>query len=213
MTPRGVTKCGARFGFGERPGPPGARNVSGSVRVLFGVGVFAVAAAGCRETPRTASPPRPATAPPIAATQEVQATPAGPGAAPPGARQAAPATQPISPLPAPPKFVDAPPYSVDIEVRKPDDPQAGWLRIEALADAGRPARVSGIFPEPNQIRVRTENVSLLVLDLSMLPLQPNRRRNLHIDGQPIELSQRHRGPIQLHRSETGDWKVLTPVPR
>lgn len=184
--------------------------MSRSVRVLLGIGAFAAVAAGCREAPRTASPPRPATAPPVAATQEGQAIPAGPGEAQSGTAQA---TQPISPLPAPPKYVDAPPYSVDIEIRKPEDPQAGWLRIEALADAGRPARVSGIFPEPNQIRVRTENVSLLSLDLSMLPLQPNRRRNLHIDGQPIELSQRHRGHIQLHRSETGDWKVLTPVPR
>jgi hypothetical protein len=188
------------------------RSSAGWLGVLLAAG--ALAWMGCRETPKP-PPELPATMPKTAP------------AAPPEAESVAPPlTQPTAPVasrpaaaevPRPklpkPQYEDVPPYRVVITVGSPDDPQAGWLHIESLADDKREAAVNGLFPEANRIRVDTNNVAELSLDLSMLPIRPKRRIILSIDNEGIELSQRHKGKIRLSRSPTGHWTVTTPIPQ
>lgn len=162
-------------------------------------------AIGCREAPkspvsRPAAPESQAVEPPLSKPQAVEPAPLA----------SAPASQPKPPKPV---YTHEPPYRVATTIRSLDDPQAGWLRIESLADREQSATVTGTFPSANTMRVDTGNVEQLSIDLSMLPLQPRRSRILHIDRTSIELSQRHRGRIQLQRSSTGHWTVITPIPQ
>ena len=153
-------------------------------------------AIGCREAPKSpVSRPAPK-------SQAVEPPPVAP----------APTSLPAAPESPKPAYTHEPPYRVTTTIRSLDDPQAGWLRIESLADREQSATVTGTFPSANTMRVDTGNVEQLSIDLSMLPLQPRRSRILHIDRTSIELSQRHRGRIQLQRSSTGHWTVVTPIP-
>ena len=179
----------------------------------------ALALVGCRETPKPPSEqPAPRTAPAVPPTAEqpiappAEAAPSTQPAAPPSSQPAA--TRPAVRKPSKTSYEeDRPPYSVDTTITALDDPQAGWLHVEALADEKQSATVHGQFPEANRMEVETTNVAGLSIDLSMLPIKPKRSIILWIDRQGIELSQRHRGRILLSRSSTGHWTVLTPVPR
>ncbi len=158
---------------------------------------------GCRETPKPATeapPPMPKTAP------------AAPREAPPAAEPAPPpASKPARHERPKPIYENERPFRVDATVSSPDDPQAGWLRIEALTDKDQEARIKGLFPEPNDLRVETLNVSELTIDLSMLPIEAGRRIILHIDRQGIEISQRYRDTkLRLVRGPTGHWAVPPP---
>jgi len=166
--------------------------------------------AGCRETPRPAAETPAATPRTTPVELPAQTQPAA-------AKTIAPASMPAD-LPAAkperpkPPYDDAPPYRVAFTVGSPDEPQAGWLHIESLANQDRPARITGQFPEANKMDVDTDNVSALTLDLSMLPIRPRHRIILRIDKQGIDISPRHRGRIRLERSPTGQWTVTTPPP-
>jgi hypothetical protein len=169
--------------------------------LLCPVAVLVIAVAlGCKETPKPR--PEPMTKP----TTEPKA-PEPPIATAPAVAPEAPAKPPK------PTYEHKPPYRVDMTIDTPEAEQPGWIRIEAFADEKQPATAHGVFPEQNKIRVDTENVAVLSIDIDMLPLKAKTRRILQIDGQGIELSQRHRGHVVLKRSTTGDWSVITKPPK
>ncbi len=178
------------------------------------IAVPACGIAGCRETPKPSAEPSPVprsatTATPLAAEPAPTTGPSEPAVSP-------PTTEPVGSRPAPPapEYVNEPPFRVDATVTDPNDPQAGWLRIEALTDPNQPARIQGRFPEPNKMQVQTTNVAELSVDLSMLPIQPGRWIILQIDKQAIDLAQRYRGKrVRLVRAPTGQWSVLPEPPR
>lgn len=186
---------------------------SGRASWVCGLGIaVALVSGGCRETPKP-SAETPTTTPKTepAARPEVP-SPAPETNIPPPASQPA-ATQAVKPERPKPKYEDVPPYRVVITVGSPDDPQAGWLHIDSQMNDKQEATVYGQFPEANKMDVDTNNVADMTLDLSMLPIRPRQRIILRIDKQGIELSQKHRGKIQLNRGATGKWEVMTPIPR
>lgn len=169
---------------------------------------------GCKQAERSAPEPKPESKPavPVIATEPTH--PAQPTTPP----STQPTTNPTGETPTVParqaKSLYEPDnnHRVETTVSKPDDEQAGWLRIEALADPNEAASVSGEFPRPNVMIVQSNNVETLSIDLDMLPLAAARRRILRIDDQPFELSQRHKGRIVLKHSAAGVWTVVTAPP-
>lgn len=140
-----------------------------------------------------------------ARTAETQTT--GPATQP---KPVSPATQPATkPEPAEPvsTYDSKPPYPVSLFVRSPEEKQPGWLRIEELAEPNQRATAQGRFPEQNRIYVDTSNVSRIRIHVTHLPLRPNERVILQIDGQGMVIS-RSRTYTTLERSPAGVWSVM-----
>jgi len=127
-------------------------------------------------------------------------------------------TQPADPQPVPQSmptstYDSKPPYPVQLHVRDPDQEQPGWLKILLLTDENLIATAKGTFPEKNRICVETENVALLSIHISHLPLAEGKRIVLHIDDHGIELARTARKFVVLERRPTGLWKTVPePTP-
>lgn len=103
-------------------------------------------------------------------------------------------------------YDSTPPYPVSLFVKKPEDKQPGWLRIEQFSDDKQIATATGRFPEKNRIYVETGNVRRIRIHVGHLPLRANERVVLQIDGQGMVLS-RSRPFTTLELSPTGEWVV------
>jgi hypothetical protein len=146
---------------------------------------------------------------PVTATSPAATAPARPSASQPTSTQAASATAPASRPALPTSTYDPhPPYRVRLYVRKPAQKQPGWLRIAELSDAKAVATCQGVFPRRNRIEVETGNVQQLSINVGFLPLAPEKRLILSIDGQTMELARKGRGRVRLQRSESGVWHVV-----
>jgi len=151
------------------------------------------------ETPTAVAPPEDHPAVKPSTTQPAPAP----------ATKPAVATHPSDELP-PSTFDSHPPYTVQLNVRKPEDKQPGWLKVLTLADEHVRAKARGQFPQQNIIEVTTENVRVIQVELGYLPLAEGKRVILRIDGQGIEITQRSRRFLTLERRPTGEWTVRKP---
>jgi len=174
----------------------------------------AVLLAGCKQRPpqqptktRPAVPPASKPAPP--ASEPAQTQPVTQLATQPTTQ---PATRPATPPTTQPSssYDSKPPYPVRLYVRSPEDKQPGWLKIMQLADADSLATCRGEFPERNRICIETDNVRILRLHISHLPLAARKRIVLRIDDQGIELAHKKRAYVILERRSTGEWVVAKP---
>lgn len=172
--------------------------------MMAGAAILAALACNRRTQPHQAPESRPAGGPATATA------PGEPSATEPATQATRPATRPREGLPVS-TFDTHPPYTVQLYVRKPEDPQPGWLRVLALQDQEAVARARGVFPRQNIIEVQTENIQQIRVELGYLPLAEGRRVVLRIDDQGIEITQRDRRFITLERRPTGRWEVERPA--
>lgn len=135
-------------------------------------------------------------------------------------RETQPATRPEAPQPPETKPATAPeaeqpvstydsrpPYPVSLYVKDPKEKQPGWLRIEEFAGDRPLATARGRFPEQNRIYVDTTNVRRVRIHVGHLPLRPDERVILQIDGQGMVIS-RTRPFTTLQLSPTGQWTIV-----
>ena len=139
--------------------------------------------------------------PPVLQTRPSVALEPGPA---PEQKPQVPATssQPAKPAST---YSSRPPYPVALFVDSPDDEQPGWLKIEQFDNDKQTATAKGRFPEQNSIYVDTTNVHRIRIHVGYLPLAPNERVILHIDGQGMVLNRNNPYAI-LNRQPTGAWE-------
>ncbi len=157
------------------------------------------------ETPETQPASQPTDTAP--ATAPATAPETAPATEPSEIAETQPATQPALPEST---YDPRPPYTVRLYVQdpEPDEEQPGWLRIIEQSAQGELATCFGQFPRHNRIEIETHNVQQLRLEVGFLPMAPDRRIILSIDGQTMELARRDRRHIWLRRSTTtGGWFV------
>ncbi len=148
--------------------------------------LLATLAAGCPE-PATNSPP-------VATSRPAEASVAEP---PPS-----PATQPARPVPSQRNNF------VELRINHLNDPQDGWLRIEAMREGAPGAWATGHFILDRKIEIETEHVDQFSIDVSRLRINWNRRVILKIDGRASQLSRKKSPVVHFKRDRTGAWNVV-----
>jgi len=131
------------------------------------------------------------------------------------AKRAAPAAPPKSPasastLPAQqpePPAATRPIKRFSVTVPEPGLLPGGWLRIVEKFRPAQPAKVAAALQSDRMLVVKTENVRLLILDLTALPRSRPGRLILRIDGQGIEITGKAGLLIHLRRDRVGAWSV------
>ncbi len=124
-------------------------------------------------------------------------------------------TQPAGPETSPPPVMRPPPEAASTPPPKPSKPVTPeWALIRQAQTANAPTRVAAEWTGGRRLEIKTENVSLLTLDLNKLPEGAPTRGpwTLHIDGQGIEIYGRAGGRswrvMDLARSRNGNWEVV-----
>jgi len=94
-----------------------------------------------------------------------------------------------------------------VTVPEPGLLPGGWLRIVEKFRPAQPAKVAAALQSDRMLVVKTENVRLLILDLTALPRSRPGRLILRIDGQGIEITGKAGLLIHLRRDRVGAWSV------
>ncbi|NOT02084.1 MAG: hypothetical protein HOP29_15840 [Phycisphaerales bacterium] len=93
-------------------------------------------------------------------------------------------------------------------VELPDSAER-WIRGERLIDGVKGGWVTGAVSPENRVVIETDGLEQVVLDLSRVPADWNRRVILRIDGHTSELTRAHFPTLRLRRSPTGGWLAVS----
>lgn len=152
-----------------------------------GCSAMLIASAGCPKQPGAAPPPttRPTTASAPATTRPVTT-----------ARAEKP------PIPPPPE--EQPKPKAPARPKGPD-----WARVADVNDPELDAAISTIVTDSNRLRIKSDNIRVIRLDLSKLPPGAAQRGpwNLSIDDQPFELTGKRGKQLTFVRTPGGRWEV------
>ena len=84
-----------------------------------------------------------------------------------------------------------------------------WARVNDVNDPDLDASISTTVVEGNRLRIKSDNIRVLRLDLTKLPPGSAQRGpwNLTIDGQAFELTGKRGKQLTFVRSPGGRWEV------
>lgn len=129
----------------------------------------------------------------------------------------APNVEPVNepPADAPPPVDTLPATSIthrltldDLKSVELPDSAERWIRGERLIEGVSGGWVTGSVSAENRVVVESDGLAQVILDLSRVPVDWNRRVILRIDGHTSELTRDRFPTLRLRRIPTGGWLAV-----